>query len=75
LIRIVLQGKDSGGEIMPPFAGEFNDQQIASILTYIRRKWGHQAQPIRAETVGEVRQSIAARNKPWTEAELAQFLQ
>jgi glucose/arabinose dehydrogenase/mono/diheme cytochrome c family protein len=75
LIRIVLQGKETGGEIMPPFAGEFNDQQIASILTYIRRKWGHQAQPIRAETVGEVRQSIAARNKPWTEAELAQFLQ
>lgn len=60
---------------MPPFAGEFNDRQIASILTYVRRKWGHQAQPVDAETVGDVRQAIADRNKPWTEAELVKFLE
>ncbi|MCI0423223.1 MAG: c-type cytochrome, partial [Acidobacteria bacterium] len=75
LIRIVLQGKEAEGEMMPPFAGEFNDQQIASILTFIRRKWGHQAEPVDAETVGEVRGATADRNKAWTEAELVKFLE
>jgi mono/diheme cytochrome c family protein len=74
LIRIVLQGKEGEGETMPAFGTELDDLQTASILTYIRQRWGHQAQPIEPATVGAIRKASAGRNKPWTEEELLEFL-
>jgi mono/diheme cytochrome c family protein len=26
---------------MPPVGGTLDDEQIASVLTYVRREWGH----------------------------------
>ncbi len=74
LIRILLQGKQGESEVMPGFGAEMDDTQIASLLTYIRRQWGNQTQPIEPHAVREVRSVTADRKKPWTEEELSSFL-
>jgi hypothetical protein len=54
---------------MPPWA-QLKDDQIASILTYIRSEWGNAAPPITAEYVAKVRADSADRKEPWTQKEL-----
>ncbi|MBL67745.1 MAG: dehydrogenase [Verrucomicrobiales bacterium] len=54
---------------MPALQG-FNDEQIASILTYARREWEHRADPVTPADVMRVKQANANREAPWTEAEL-----
>lgn len=77
LARIVLHGvrgplsvKGKTYEMEMPSLAVFDDEQIASVLTYIRREWEHGASPVSAETVKAVRAATSARNEPWTEAEL-----
>jgi mono/diheme cytochrome c family protein len=77
LIRIALHGlmgpitvKDQRWELIMPGLGIFEDQQIAGILTYIRREWGNTADPVKPETVKAVRDQHAERVDLWTEAEL-----
>jgi len=50
---IVVLGREHTGE-MPAFKA-LEDEQLASILTYIRREWGHTASPIDAAAVQAVR--------------------
>ncbi|HEV2129922.1 MAG TPA: c-type cytochrome, partial [Longimicrobiaceae bacterium] len=71
LIRIVLHGKE-GEMLMPPFGAALSDEEMAAVLTYIRRAWDHQASPIRSQEVQEVRGYTAGRSRPWTEEELMQ---
>jgi mono/diheme cytochrome c family protein len=70
VIRIVLHGKE-GEMLMPPVGGSMTDEQVASVLTYVRRSWGNAATPIAPADVQEVRGATAGRKKAWTEAELA----
>jgi mono/diheme cytochrome c family protein len=72
LIRIVLNGKE-GEMLMPPIGGSLTNDQIANVLTYVRRSWGNNAAPIDPSDVAEVRGATAGRNKPWTEAELSRI--
>ena len=51
LTRIVLNGLK--GDLLMPAMGTLDDQQLAAILTYIRRAWGHEAGPISPETVAQ----------------------
>ncbi|MDB4892415.1 MAG: dehydrogenase [Gemmatimonadetes bacterium] len=69
LIRIVLHGKE-GTMLMPPVGATLNNDQIAAVLTYIRRSWGNNASAIEPTAVQEVRGATIGRNKPWTEEEL-----
>jgi mono/diheme cytochrome c family protein len=69
LIRIVLHGKE-GEMLMPPVGGSLTDDQLANVLTYVRRSWGNAAAPITPTDVREVRGATMGRNRPWTEAEL-----
>ena len=55
-------------EEMPAFAE--TDDIVASVLTFIRREWGHGADPVEAALVGRVRAATRARPGPWTAAEL-----
>ena len=71
-IRILLGGKEGPIGLMPPLAGAFNDEQVASVLTYIRREWGNTAPPVAPDDVAEVRGLTKTRTKPWTDAELQQ---
>jgi mono/diheme cytochrome c family protein len=74
LIRILLQGKQGETEVMPGFGAEMDDAQIASLLTYLRRQWGNQTQPVEPSTVRAVRSATADRKGPWTEDELLTFV-
>ncbi len=69
-IRILMNGKEGTTGLMPPLGGALDDEQIASVLTYVRREWGQGADPIDAATVKTVRSASAGRTRPWTEAEL-----
>jgi mono/diheme cytochrome c family protein len=69
-IRILLHGKEGATGLMPPVGGTLNDEQIASVLTYVRREWGQTADPVEASAVTTVRSASQGRTRPWTDAEL-----
>lgn len=70
-IRIVLHGKEGSVGLMPPLGSVLNDEQLASVLTYIRREWGHTASAISPAMVKEVRDATADRTRPWTADQLS----
>lgn len=88
LIRVLLHGLNGPIEVkgntynglMPAFGrvpgGGYNwsNERIAQVLSFIRQEWGNEAGPITTEQVGEVLKAEAARNKPWTQDELAPFV-
>ena len=55
---------------MPPVGSVLSDDQIAGVLTYIRREWGQTGTPVAAPDVAAVRAQTAARTRPWTHDEL-----
>ena len=55
---------------MPPIGSTLTDEQIAGVLTYIRREWGQTGTPVDAATVKAVRALTAGRARPWTDDEL-----
>ncbi|YBV94253.1 cytochrome c (plasmid) [Phyllobacteriaceae bacterium JZ32] len=66
LIRIVLEGTQGvataaapTGPAMPSFAWRFNDDEVASLLTYVRNSWGNAAAPVSAADVKKLRESLA----------------
>jgi mono/diheme cytochrome c family protein/glucose/arabinose dehydrogenase len=68
--RILLAGKEGSVGLMPPLGGALNDDQIASVLTYVRREWGNIGSPVAPDDVAEVRGLTKTRTRPWTDAEL-----
>jgi mono/diheme cytochrome c family protein len=80
LARIVLQGLRGPVEIqgktfnldMPSLAA-LNDEQIAAALTYVRREWGHTADPVEPKAVQDVRGATSGRREAWTLKELEIF--
>jgi len=71
--RIVLSGKEGPVGLMPPLGASLSDEQIAGVLTYIRREWGHTASAVAPADVKEVRGMTASRNRPWTEDEISRM--
>ena len=45
-------------------------EHVAAVLTYVRREWGHGADPITPEEVAQVMEEMQTRSAPWTAAEL-----
>jgi mono/diheme cytochrome c family protein len=72
--RIVLHGKEGTVALMPPLGAMLSDAEIAAVLTYIRREWGHTAGPVAPADVARTRRDNAARTRPWTVPELTQLL-
>jgi mono/diheme cytochrome c family protein len=78
LIRIVLHGV--GGPItvngteynmdMPGIGAAFSDEQIAQVLSYIRRDFGNEAPVVDTATVTSVRAATKDRGATWTAVEL-----
>lgn len=89
LIRVLLHGLNGPIQVkgntynglMPAFGrvpgGGYNwsNERIAQVLSFIRQEWGNAAGPITTEQVAEVLRVEAARNRPWTQDELAPFVQ
>ena len=65
-----MNGMEGPTGLMPPVGSALDDEQIASVLTYVRREWGQTADPVDATAVTAVRRASAGRTRPWTEAEL-----
>jgi len=65
--RIATPGIEFDGE-MPSFA--LDDGELASLLTYLRREWGHDADPVTPERVKELRAAHRDRRAAWTPKEL-----
>ena len=66
--RILLSGKEGPIGLMPPLGGALSDEQIASVLTYVRREWGNTGAPVSVEDVQQVRGLTKTRTRPWTDA-------
>jgi mono/diheme cytochrome c family protein len=73
-MRIVLAGKEGSVGLMPPLGATLTDEQIASVLTYIRREWGHTASAVAPADVKEIRGMTASRSRPWSEEELSRLV-
>ncbi len=77
LTRIVLNGlagpvKVSGRNFnlaMPPLP-QLTDEDIAGVLTYIRREWEHTGSPVETKAVKTVREQSKGRMAMWSEEEL-----
>ncbi len=78
LIKIILGGL--GGEIevngkkfdgeMPPWKEFLTDDQVATILNYVRTSWENNASEITPDEVKEIRMSTQERQQLWTAGEL-----
>jgi glucose/arabinose dehydrogenase/mono/diheme cytochrome c family protein len=69
-VRGPLNVKGRVWELEMPPVNVLTDEQIAAMLTYIRREWGHTASPITPEFIAKVRKETADRQDAWTEPEL-----
>jgi mono/diheme cytochrome c family protein len=58
---------------MPPWR-QLDDDQIAAILTYVRREFGNQAVTVEPPTVAAVRAATSERQNAWSDAELDRIL-
>ena len=71
---IEVAGKTYGQVAMPAQGGALSDEDIANVMSYIRRNtdWGdeHNFSIITPEQVSEVRAKIADRTSAWTAEEL-----
>ena len=78
LIRIGLHGVRDALTVkgvtwnlaMPAFAPALSDEQLADLLTFIRREWGHTAEPVKSSSVKAIRDRHSEREDAWTETEL-----
>ena len=67
---IVVLGRTHTGD-MPAF-GALDDNQLSSILTYVRREWGHTASPIDPTQLKAVREETKGHADAWSQEELKQ---
>jgi mono/diheme cytochrome c family protein len=81
LIAIVLKGLQGPVQVkgqtfnnaMQAWEGQYTDQQLAAILSYVRSDWGNNAPEIPPEAVKAVREELKNRKDQWTVAELMQI--
>lgn len=64
MVRIILQGYDARSEfsIMPGFASQLSDDEIAAIANHERSSWGNTADEVTAEEVKEIRALVMKEN-------------
>ena len=77
LIRILLNGmrgkikvKGEEFELDMPALGVLDDDQIAALLTYVRREWDHGYAPVSPDSVRQIRKETETREDAWTVPEL-----
>jgi mono/diheme cytochrome c family protein/glucose/arabinose dehydrogenase len=78
IVKVVMHGlrgpikvKGNNYSYDMPAAGFLSDEQIASVLTYVRREWDHEASPVPLDLVRKVRAETKGRTDAWTEPELS----
>lgn len=72
VVRIMLHGKRGPTNVMPALGPLMTDEQIAAVLSYVRREWGQTAPAVDAAAVKTIRSTTTGRARPWTAEELEQ---
>ena len=68
---ITVKGDTFSTQVMPGWAGNFTDEKMAAIMTYIRGTWGNTMGPVKPEEVAAARAKFASHgDAPFTEDEL-----
>jgi glucose/arabinose dehydrogenase/mono/diheme cytochrome c family protein len=68
---IEVNGKKYPGQVpMTPFEGMLKDEEVASVLTYVRNAFGNKAPEVKADKVKQVRASIKNKTGFYTPEEL-----
>jgi mono/diheme cytochrome c family protein/glucose/arabinose dehydrogenase len=75
--RIIMHGMAGAVKVgprtwnlaMPPLP-QLTDEDIAGVLTYLRREWEHTAGPVEPAEVAALRAKFKDRTLPWSAAEL-----
>lgn len=68
---ITVSGKKYPGQVpMTPFGEMLTDDEIASVLTYVRKSFGNNAEAIYPEHVAAIRKKIASKQGFYTPEEL-----
>jgi len=78
LIKIVLHGLRGKVEVqgktynleMPGFAKTMTDEDVAAVLSFVRRQWGGRPEPIAPAEVRRIRDATRDRTDYWTADEL-----
>jgi mono/diheme cytochrome c family protein len=77
-IRIVLSGLSgpitvsgqSFNSVMPAFRDQLSDDEIAAVLSFVRKSFGNQAGPVDASLVKSEREALKDKKDAWTAATL-----
>jgi mono/diheme cytochrome c family protein/glucose/arabinose dehydrogenase len=68
---IEVNGKKYPGQVpMTPYGGMLNDQEMATLLTYVRNAFGNKAPAVSAERVKQIRAAIKDKSGFYTPDEL-----
>jgi len=71
---MTIMGNHYEGQVpMLAFRGILNDEEIASVLTYVRNAFGNRAPVIQPETVKEVREKTKDKEGYYSPAELLEM--
>lgn len=73
IIRILLNGKRGDKGTMTPFSW-MDDEEIASIVSYIRMNWHRKSEPIHPSQIERIRNTTEGRTDLWTDEELKVIL-
>lgn len=71
---ITVNGKPYGTGVMSPFADTLNDEDIASVLSFIRNNWGNKAPLVEASEVKKLRAQFKDRGGYMDVPELMKIL-
>jgi len=73
---ITAKGVTFSTQVMPGWSGNFTDEKLADIMTYIRATWGNTAGAVEREDVGAARAKFASHlGTPYSEADLLKIAQ
>jgi mono/diheme cytochrome c family protein len=68
---IEVNGKKYDGLVpMTPFGGMLNDEEVASVLTYVRNNFGNKAPAVEPASVAKVRAATKGRTSFYQSSEL-----
>jgi mono/diheme cytochrome c family protein len=77
LVRIVLQGltgpievNGTKWQLEMPAVTHLSDEELAAVLTYVRREWENDGTPLTPTEITATRAKISGRTTAWTASEL-----
>jgi mono/diheme cytochrome c family protein len=67
---LTVRGGSYGSMVMPPWSGVLSNDQIASVMTYVRTSWGNTANEVTVAEVNSAQAKFASQTGAFCEADL-----